>query len=142
MRLQETRQIDRPLEEVFAFTADFANAEKWDPGVSSSRRVGNGPVGVGSRYDVMVSFGSRELPMTYEVTEWEPNARVVLVGSGETIEAMDEIRFEAHGGGTVVHYVADLNFTNWIRFLGPLMAPLLVRVGRRALDGLVETLDR
>lgn len=80
--------------------------------------------------------------MTYEVTEWQPNARVVLVGSGETIEAVDEIEFEARGSGTVVCYVADLSFTNWIRFLGPLMAPLLVRVGRRALDGLVETLER
>ena len=141
MRLHETRRIERPLEEVFSFTADFANAEKWDPGVSSSQRVGNGPVGVGSRYDVMVSFGSREVPMTYEITEWEPNARVVLVGSGETIEAIDEIGFEARDDGTVVDYIADLSFTNWIRFLGPLMAPLLVRVGRRALDGLVETLE-
>ena len=142
MRLHETRTIDRPLSEVFAFTADFSNAEKWDPGVASSRRVGDGPPGVGSRYDLMVSFGSSKFPMTYEITELDLDARVVLMGRGDTIEAVDEIRFEARDGGTHIDYTADLSFTNWIRFVAPLMSPLLARVGERALDGLVETLER
>lgn len=142
MRLHETRQIDRPLAEVFAFTADFANSEKWDPGVASSRRVGDGPAGAGSKYDLMVSFGSSEVPMTYEITTWEQDSRVVLEGRGETLEAVDEIKFASKDGGTFVDYTADLSFTNWIRFVVPLMSPLLKRVGRRALDGLVETLEQ
>lgn len=142
MRLHETRTIDRPLSEVFAFTADFSNAEKWDPGVASSHQVGDGPPGVGSRYDLMVSFGSSEIPMTYEITELDPDSRVVLIGRGDTLEAVDEITFEARDGGTLVEYTADLTFTNWIRFIAPLMSPLLARVGEKALDGLVETLER
>lgn len=142
MKLHETRQIARPIDEVFAFTADFANAEKWDPGVASSRRIGDdAPPGVGSRYDVMVSFGSREIPMTYEITEWEQDARVVLEGRGETIEALDVIEFEPTDGGTQVDYTADLTFTNWMRFVVPLMSPVLNKVGERALDGLVESLE-
>lgn len=142
MRLHETRTIDRPLSEVFAFTADFSNAEKWDPGVSSSHQVGDGPPGVGSRYDLMVSFGSSEIPMTYEITELDLDSRVVLIGRGDTIEAVDEITFEARDGSTLVEYTADLTFTNWIRFVAPLMSPLLARVGESALDGLVEALER
>jgi dehydrogenase/reductase SDR family member 12 len=142
MRLHETRRIDRALGEVFAFTADFANAEKWDPGVASSRRIDDGPPGVGARYDLMVAFGPREIPMTYEITEWEQDSRVVLLGKGDTIEAVDEIRFEARDDGTVVDYTADLTFTNWVRFLGPLISPALKRVGEKALDGLVTALER
>lgn len=142
MRLHEKRTIDRPLSEVFAFTADFSNAEKWDPGVVSSRQVGDGPPGVGSRYDLMVSFGSSKIPMTYEITECALDERVVLVGRGDTIEAIDEIEFMARDGGTLVEYTAALTFTNWIRFVAPLMSPLLARVGEKALDGLVETLER
>lgn len=142
MRLHEIRHIRRPLEEVFAFTADFANAEEWDPGVASSQRVGEGPPGVGAEYQVTVSFGSREIPMTYRITEWDQDQRVVLSGEGETIEALDEIRFAARDGGTEVEYTADLTFTNWMRFIVPFMSPVLTRVGERALDGLVETLER
>lgn len=141
MRLHETRHIDRPLEEVFAFTADFSNADKWDPGVASSRSIEGGAPGVGSKYDVVVSFGSSEIPMTYEITEWEDNSRVVLKGKGETIEALDVIAFEARDGGTLVDYTADLTFTNWMRFVTPLMGPVLRRVGEKALDGLVKTME-
>jgi carbon monoxide dehydrogenase subunit G len=141
MRLHEKRQIDRPIAEVFAFTADFANAEKWDPGVSSARRVGETLPGVGARYDLLVKFGSREVPMTYEVTEWEENRRVVLEGTGGTLRAVDVIRFEQREGGTLVDYTADLTFTNWVRFVAPLLSPMLKRVGERALDGLVEALE-
>lgn len=142
MRLHETRQIDRPLEEVFAFTADFANAEVWDPGVASSRRIDDGPPGVGARYDVLVAFGPREIPMTYEITDWEQDSLVVLHGRGDTIEAFDEIRFGARDGGTLVDYTADITFTNWIRFVAPLMSPVLRGVGEKALDGLVRALER
>ena len=142
MRLHEIRHIDRPLDEVFAFTADFSNANEWDPGVASSRSIDGGAPGVGSKYEVMVSFGSREIPMTYEITEWEDNSRVVLVGKGDSLEAVDVIEFEARDGGTVVDYTADLTFTNWMRFVTPLMGPVLRGVGEKALNGLVETLER
>ena len=62
LRLHETRHVARPVAEVFAFTADFANAERWDPGVVSSRSIEDVPPGVGSKYELTVSFGSREFP--------------------------------------------------------------------------------
>lgn len=142
MRLHEIRHIDRPLEEVFAFTADFANAEKWDPGVASSRRIDDRPPGAGARYQLMVAFGPSEIPMVYEITEWDQNERVVLVGEGDALKAVDEIRFQPADGGTLVDYTADLTFTNWVRFVVPFMAPALRRVGEKALDGLVAALER
>lgn len=143
MRLHETRKINRPLTDVFAFTADFANAEKWDPGVETSKQVGDGPPKVGTEYELIVAFGSNRIPMRYVITEMDTNARVVLEGHGETVSAVDEILFEATEDGTLVDYTADLAFENWIRFVEPLMAPLLKRlVARRALDGLVEALER
>lgn len=142
MKLHETRQIDRPLNEVFAFTADFANTEKWDPGVVSARQVGSGPVGVGTKYEVETKFGSSRIPMLYEITEYETDRRVVLEGQGAKIHALDEIDFESRGNGTFVDYTATLTFSNWIKYVSPLMAPIMRRVvGKKALDGLVETLE-
>jgi dehydrogenase/reductase SDR family member 12 len=143
MRLHETRQIERPVEEVFAFTADFANTEEWDPGVESARQIGSGPVGAGTTYEVVTKFGSSRIPMEYRIEEYEPNSRVVLEGRGETVSAVDTIEFEPRDGGTFVDYTADLTFANWIRHIDPLLKPLMSRlVGRRALDGLVATLEK
>ncbi|HEU4319839.1 MAG TPA: SRPBCC family protein [Acidimicrobiia bacterium] len=142
MKLHETRLIKRPLDEVFSFTSDFANSEKWDPGVESSKQVSDGPVGVGTRYDLVTRFGSSRIPMTYVIEEFEPNRRVVLRGEGGPVSAVDEIVFEQRGEGTWVDYTADLSFDNWIKWVSPIMKPIMSRlVGEKALNGLVETLE-
>ena len=142
MRLHEQRTVDRPQGEVFEYTADFSHIDQWDPGVATSRKLGDEPLGVGSRFDVEARFGTSTIPMVYEITVFEPNERVVLVGKGDTLEAVDEIRFQTEGGRTLIDYTADLTFHSWIRFVIPLMSPLLKRVGTRALDGLAAALGR
>lgn len=141
VRLHETRIIGRPLREVFEYTADFDNIEDWDPGVASSRRLDDGPVGVGSRFELVASFGTSQVPMIYEITEYQPNERVVFLGSGDQLDAVDEIRFEDKGEGqTLVEYTADLTFHNFIKYLTPFMGPIFKRVGEKAVDGLAEVL--
>lgn len=142
MRLQEQRSVDLPQSEVFAYTSDFANISKWDPGVASSVRVTDGPVGPGSQFDLQVRFGLGTIPMTYTITEFEPDSRVVLVGRGEPLEAIDEIRFDTQDNLTRIDYSADLTFFNSLRFLGPVISSGLKKVGERALDGLAEELSR
>ncbi|HEX6146151.1 MAG TPA: SRPBCC family protein [Acidimicrobiia bacterium] len=140
MRLHEQRRVRRPQDEVFEYTADFANIEDWDPGVAASGRRGEGPIGVGTSFDLEVRFGRSVIPMVYEITEFERSRRVVLVGKGKTLDAVDEIRFRTEEGKTVIDYTADLTFHNWIKYVDPLLAPFLKGVGRRAVDGLVSAL--
>lgn len=142
VRLHETRLIDCPINEVFEYTADFDNIENWDPGVSSSTRLDEGPVGVGSRFELDVSFGASRIPMTYEITEYEPQRRVVLVAKGEKIEAVDDIRFEERGGKTMVDYTADLKFHNYVKYLAPFLGAIFKKVGERAVDGLKKALEQ
>ncbi len=140
MRLKERRTVERPRSEVFEYTADFSNIENWDPGVASSRMLGEGPVGKGSRFELDVRFGTSTIPMVYEIDVFEPDERVVLIGKGDTLEAVDDIRFWDENGRTVIDYTADLTFLNWVKFVVPLISPMLRRVGTRALDGLVSAL--
>ncbi len=142
VRLIEQRWVQRAQDEAFIYTADFSNIEDWDPGVVSSRRLGQGPVGVGSQYELEVEFGSGTLPMVYEITEYEPSNRVVLVGRGDKLVAVDDIRFSQHDNMTVIDYIADLTFLNWFRFVTRFMGPSLKKVGIKALDGLAAELDR
>jgi carbon monoxide dehydrogenase subunit G len=142
MRLEETRFVSRPIEEVFAYTADFANIENWDPGVESSKMVGEGPAQLGTVYDLTVKFGATASPMKYEITAYEPPARVVLVGTGDKVDAIDEIRFSRADNMTRIDYTADLEFKGALRFIAPMARGTMRKVGTKALDGLVEALSR
>ena len=39
IRLRETIEVARPIDEVFAYVSNFGNAAQWDPGVAESRKA-------------------------------------------------------------------------------------------------------
>ncbi|HEY4190329.1 MAG TPA: SRPBCC family protein [Candidatus Limnocylindrales bacterium] len=140
--LKERIETTLPLDEAFAFVADFANAERWDPGVATSVRTNPGPVGVGAHYRLGVRMGGRIAPMAYEVTVYEPSRRVVLDGHGSGVYAVDEIEFVATSSGTRIDYTADIRLVGRMRLAGPFAGGALAGVGRRARDGMGLALER
>jgi len=62
MRLQEQRRVRRPQHEVFEYTADLDNIEDWDADVAASSRRGEGPIRVGTSFDLDVRFGRAIIP--------------------------------------------------------------------------------
>lgn len=141
-RIREVRDTDRPLDEVFAYVADFATTAEYDPGVARAERLDEGPVGRGARYAVDAVFLGRTLPMEYRIVEFEPPHRVVLEGVGSTSTARDDIRFETVGGRTRITWTLDLRLRGLNRLATPLLGPFLRRLGRQALDGLEQQLRR
>lgn len=140
--LREELQTDLPIEDAFAFIADFANASRWDPGVASAARIdGPGPTRVGARYQLGVRAGGRVVPMEYRIVELEPARRVVLSGRGSGVEAIDDIRFEARQGRTHIDYVADIRLTGFRRLLAPFAGGAFARIARDAREGMQRTLD-
>jgi carbon monoxide dehydrogenase subunit G len=139
--LKERIETSLPLEPTFAFVADFANAQAWDPGVASSVRVDPGPVAVGARYLLGVRMGGRVTPMEYVVTQLEPGRRVVLAGHGSGVVAVDDISFEATPSGTVISYVADIRLQGVMRLLAPFAGGAFRKIAANARDGMQRALD-
>lgn len=140
-RLHETIETTLPLDETFAFVADFANAQHWDPGVATSERLDAGPVGLGARYRLGVRLAGRVAPMEYRITTYEPTSHVVLTGSGSNVTAVDEIRFERAGTGTRIDYTADIALGGWMRLIQPFAGGAFERLAQAALAGMKRALD-
>lgn len=141
IQLREEAVVQVPLKEAFEYTADFSKIADWDPGIAESSQIGGGPIGIGTGFRLMVSFGSSRIPMTYTITSFEPPNRVELVGEGSNLRAVDEITFTQDLNGTRILYVADLHFKGPLRFAAPFLAPLLKRTGRKAVRGLASALE-
>jgi hypothetical protein len=76
---QNTVTIRRPVEDVFAFLADFENVPRWNKAILRTRKTSPGPVGVGTTYRQV-----RTVPSTseegFEVTGFEPPRRLEVHG--------------------------------------------------------------
>jgi len=140
-RLHEIIETALPPEDAFAFVADFANAQHWDPGVATSERVGSGPVAVGATYRLGIRMRGKVSPMAYRVTAYEAPRRVVLAGDGSGVRAIDEIRFEPAGTGTRIDDTADIHLTGLMRLAEPFAGATFEKIATDALGGMKRALD-
>jgi hypothetical protein len=127
--------------EAFAYMADFANARLWDPSVSEARRVGEAPIGLGSAFDLVARFGGRDVPLRYEIVEYDAPRRVVLEARRPRFVSRDTITVEPGASGSIVHYDAALAFGGIGRLLDPVMQRIFDRVGGRAALGMQTALN-
>jgi hypothetical protein len=143
-RIHERLVAELPVEAAFDFIADFTNAHAWDPGTVWSRRTspGDGPVGLGTTFELGVRMGGRVAPMTYRITRFERPGRVVLAGTGSGVESLDDIRFERAGDGTAIDYTADIKLQGIGRLLQPFLGGTFERIGRDAAAGMTAALAR
>jgi NAD(P)-dependent dehydrogenase (short-subunit alcohol dehydrogenase family) len=136
--LDETIVVQRPLHEVFAYVSDFARIEEWDPAVARGLRLTPGLPGVGSEYRIDMKAG---FSLHYRVTEFEPDARMLMSVESRLFEALEEIRFEATDTGTRVRYIAKFDFPAPLAALNRLYPAAMKRVGKSAMAGLRQALE-
>lgn len=141
-RVERTIETGCPADEAFAFVADFSTTERWDPGIVEAKRLDDGPIGVGSRFELVSKFGSREQTIVYEITRFDPPRSVTLLGEGETFRGTDVISFESReGGGTRVRYEADLGLKGFAALALPFIRKRLDTMSDDAVAGLKSALD-
>ena len=129
------------IDEVFAYLSDFANTADWDPGIVEAERLSSTDPGLGTRFRVVTSTLGNRQTLEYEITEWDPPHRFVLVGTTDRLRSIDTLTFSAtDAGGTRVTYHADLALSGLARFADPILHLSFQVIGRRAANGLREVL--
>jgi carbon monoxide dehydrogenase subunit G len=140
-RYQTTVRSARPPAETFAYLATFSNAAVWDPGVLAGEQLDPGPVGPGTRFRLVVPFLGRRMPLTYQVTSYQPGHDVVLTAAGGLLHATDKIVVTADAGGSAISYEAEVRLRGPLGMLDPLLRPGFRAVAARAAAGLAQALS-
>ncbi|MCB9507690.1 MAG: SRPBCC family protein [Myxococcales bacterium] len=132
-----TTTIATPLsvDGAFSFMRDITRFAEWDPGVKRARRVRGDGWGVGTAYELVVDAGTTSV-MIYEVTEYEPPHRMVLVSRTRWLTSVDEIRVEPDGAGSRVTYDAVLTLNGRLGRFDGFLGHAFRKVGDRAAAGL------
>ncbi len=99
-------QINRPLEEVFAYLDDPRNLPEWNTVVEEAI-PSETPTRVGTKTQMRARFLGRKIESTQEVVEHQPNRRVVIK-SDKPFPLTQTVTFERVGSGTKVTLVAEV----------------------------------
>jgi len=99
LEFENTIHINRPVEEVFEFLADFENLPKWNYYVLQVTKQTPGPVGLGTTYHQVRKIDEQ----TFTIQEYEPENRLAVKTTPESSPQL-EMRFtvKRDGSGTSV----------------------------------------
>lgn len=100
--------IDRPVDEVFAFTSAYENDLLWVGAVVEAEKTSDGPPGVGSTGRQVVSFLGWRFESTLEVTRYELNRELAIASTSGMVPYRASWTFEPNGNGTRFTYVLEL----------------------------------
>jgi len=140
-RFLDVIDVSMPLTGAFEYLADFCHCADWDPGVIEARRVDSGPLGVGSRFALVVAFLGRRVPMQYTLEAHEPPHRILLRGTASGVESIDEITLVPRSDGTRITYDARVELAGVARLADPLLGLVFQRIGAAAARGLRERME-
>ena len=142
-KVSRTITTTAPIDEVFAYMADFSNGPEWDPTQESSVAREEGGPKLGQVYDIVVQWGDRKIDMVYEVTAYKPNHMITLVGDGSTTHAVDTLEFaEVSDGGTAVTYIADIRLKGLLRLGEPFLGSKFAELFDNAEAGIAKQLNK
>ena len=94
---ENTIYIERPVEEVFEFLADFENVPKWNYYVMRVEKLTPEPIGLGTKYHQVRKTDEQ----TFTIQEYEPDHLICMKTTPESSPRL-EMRFilEQDGTGT------------------------------------------
>ncbi len=121
MHVERTFHVERPIDEVFAYLADFTTTNEWDPGTVETERT-SGDGGLGTTYRNTSEFLGRRVELTYTTITHQPPHRVEFRGRNTGAVTTDSMTLTSSGSGTSVHYRAVFRFGPVLRRLAPLVA--------------------
>ena len=132
--ITRTQVIDRPVDEVFNTVIDGGNYASWNPTIKASRRMDEGEIGQGSRFEWKLrGFGT----VIQEFQEFQRNERVRIVPHIKSLAGGHRFLFTAEGERTRVDHELEMIPRGVFR----LFAPMMARTGKRNLRATAEALQ-
>jgi uncharacterized protein YndB with AHSA1/START domain len=123
--IHEEFDVDRRPEDVWAYMTDPSHLPEWQLSAVAAEQLDDRPFGLGSRVRVTRHVGSRDMPMTMECTEYEPQRAWTVQGIDGPIRGRFHSEVTPIDDGRRSHVTMDLDFEG--HGIGKVLLPLVVR---------------
>lgn len=140
--LHEKIDVNRPLHEAFSYIADFRTTREWDSTAHSARKLTPGPVGAGTRFEVVCRHPLGSVTLQYTLTRMDEEGGIIsLHGSNRFFTVDDEIHLTETATGTRIDYRAIFNFNKPLSLIADRFRNGLHTMGYESVQGLKRALD-
>jgi uncharacterized protein YndB with AHSA1/START domain len=140
-RIEESIEIKRPADKVFAYTTDAKNWPKWQSFIPEAEQTSQGPMNIGTTFKGVSRMMGRSMRWTGITTEYESNkkwGKNITCGS-LTIE--EHVTYNSVEGGTTFTILYDMKVGGFLKLLSPVMAGSMRKETKKSLGNLKSILE-
>lgn len=133
--------IGRPVDVVFDTVADQRNEPTYNPTMTRSEKLTDGPIGIGTRFRATTAARRRPIDMLIEYTAYDRPSSLVSTTRMAAADVHGILTFTPDPAGTLMRWSWDLTPKHASLLLTPLVAWLGRRQERRIWTGLKQLLE-
>jgi hypothetical protein len=122
MRTQHTVVINKPTDLVFGIVSNLENMAKYEGLAMSGRKASEGPIGLGTRFEINGRMMFGKMHATVEITEWRPGAGFTITTRTSPVPVETRYEFAPAEGGTRLTVTDDTQLGGIFKLLEPLLS--------------------
>ncbi len=135
IRFRGHLEVDVPQVVVFELLADMAELHRWNPNVTTSRRVSGDRFVAGSTYESIIRRGPIQMTARSELTAVEAGRYVEYQGWIASFWSVDSLTFDGSGDGTRITFRNETTTPWWMRPVAAVLNASFQPQARRAVKG-------
>ena len=139
--IEESVEINCPVEKAFAFTTDAGSWKKWNSIIPEAEQTSQGPVGVGTSFKGTSRLMGRTMKWTATATEYEPGRKF-----GKNINS-GSVLIEQHNtynpipGGLRFTIAYDVKVNGFLKLFSPMIVGSMRKELHKSLVNLKQILE-
>lgn len=137
MKLTATVDVNAPVTEVFDGWAALERSPEHQKPTIERRRLNNGPLGVGTRYQATDQWPGRKVSFEMVITAYE-RPSLIAAEWDQPMDGSWRATFSESGSGTTMDFETAIEPGGWMGLLEPVMR----RWARRQLAGGLDSFRR
>ena len=139
-RIEESIEIKRSVDKVFAYTTDAKSWPKWQP-FPEAEQTSRGPMGVGSTTKGTIRMMGLSMKWTAKVTEYELNRKFGKNINSGPITNEQHNSYDPIEGGTKFTIVYDMKVGRLMKPFSPIVVSSMRKALKKALSNLKGILE-
>lgn len=140
-RIEESVEIKRPVEKVFAYTTDPKSWPKWQSIIPEAEQTSQGPVGVGTTFKGTSRMMGRSMKWTAKATEYEPNRKFGKNITSGSLAIEQHNTYNPIEGGMKFTIVYDMKVSGFLKLLSPMLVNSMRKELKKSLGNLKRVLE-
>jgi len=140
-RIEQSVEIKRPVDKVFAYTTDAESWPKWQSSMTEAGQTSQGQIGVGTTFKGINRWMGLRVKWVAKVTEYEPNKRWSKNITYWSTIIEDHLIFDPLKGGTKFALVYDIKVGGFLKLFSWMAARSMRKQMKVSLNNLKSILE-